>query len=136
MRKREIAILIAIIAIIATGGVYASASGMNSIKSAQNDLQNTTLNETHMKEHTKSAETPKKTNETIKTNITAEQAKQIAKQYIETSGAYPGTPKLLYQKAYGSFKGGYIWKVPVMLNGNLINGILIDAQTGQNLGEG
>ena len=71
----------------------------------------------------------------ITTKITAEQAKKIAKKYIEVQGAYPGNPTLFYQKALGSFKGGYLWDVPIMRNGKRVNGIVIDAQTGANLGE-
>lgn len=132
MEKKQISILIVIIAIIFIGSIYVYATNINS----NNNAQNTTINETHMKEHTESTDTHKKANQTVKINITAEQAKQIAKQYIETPGAYPGTPALFYAKASGSFKGGYIWEVPIMLNVKWIDGIQIDAQTGENLGEG
>lgn len=135
MDNKQTSILIIIIAIILLGGIYVYASS-NSNNSAQNTSQNTTINETNMKQHTESSDTHKKANQTVKTNITAEQAKQIAKQYIGTPGTYPGTPTLFYAKASGSFKGGYIWEVPIMLKGKWIDGIQIDAQTGEDLGEG
>ena len=69
------------------------------------------------------------------TKVTAEQAQKIVKKYIKVHGAYPGNPILFYQKASGSFKGGYLWDVPIIKNGKRINGIVIDAQTGTNLGE-
>lgn len=137
MENKEIIIIAAIVVLIAIGGVYlySTNTGQNNTMT-QNTSQNTTVNETHMKKHTESTETHKKTNETIKTNITAAQAKEIAKKYIGEPGAYPGTPTLFYQKASGSFKGGYIWEVPIMYKGKWVDGIQIDAQTGENLGEG
>lgn len=133
MENKQIIIIAAIVVLIAIGGVY-----LYTTKSSPNNatVQNITVNETHMKNHTESTETHKNTNKTVKTNITAAQAKEIAKKYIETPGNYPGTPKLFYQKASGSFKGGYIWEVPIMNNGKWVDGIQIDAQTGENLGEG
>lgn len=135
MENKQILALITIVAILVIGGLYVYAD-TNSSNNTQNTSQNITVNETHMKTHTESTEAHKKANKTVKTNITAEQAKEIAKKYIGTPGAYPGTPTLFYQKAEGSFKGGYIWEVPIMLNGKWVDGIQIDAQTGENLGEG
>lgn len=125
-----------VIVVLIIGGVYVYATSTSSNNTVQNTSQNTTINETHMKKNTEPTENHTKNNETAKTNITAKQAKEIAKKYIETPGAYPGTPTLFYQKASGSFKGGYIWEVPIMLNGKWMDGIMIDAQTGENLGEG
>jgi|GEM_PF-5484457 len=137
MENKGILALIVIMAVVIIGSVYVYATGIDLNSNAtQNTPQIITVNETHMKKHAESTEAHTKVNKTVKTNITAEQAKEITKKYIETPGAYPGTPKLFYQKASGSFKGGYIWEVPIMLNGKWVDGIEIDAQTGENIGEG
>lgn len=128
MDNKSIAIIILVI-IIAIGGIYLLTS-----KTAPNTVQNnTTINNTG--NHTKTITNHTHINETVKTNITAAQAKEITKQYIGEPGAYPGTPKLIYVKASGGFKGGYVWEVPIILNGKEVDAIGIDAQTGENLGE-
>jgi uncharacterized membrane protein YkoI len=60
--------------------------------------------------------------------ITSSEAKTIASKYILQDGATAGTPKLT---TYGSTKA---YLVPVMMNGNQVGEIYIDAQTGANLG--
>jgi len=126
--------IVLIVTILLIGGAYACGTSANPNNSATN-TQNVTANEIHMKTHTESTETNIKVSKTVKTKISAEQAKEITKKYIGIPGAYPGNPKLVYLKASGSFKGGYAWAVPIMLNGKIVDGILIDAQTGENLGE-
>jgi len=98
-------------------------------------VQSNSINDTGNHTNKKISNQTNKSNETVKTNITAAQAKEIAKKYIAEPGDYPGTPKLTYIEASGGFKGGYVWIVPIMNNGKVVDGIGIDAQTGENLGE-
>jgi uncharacterized membrane protein YkoI len=60
--------------------------------------------------------------------ISYSEAKSIASKYILQDGATAGTPKLT---TYG---GTTAYLVPVMMNGNQVGEIYIDAQTGKNLG--
>lgn len=125
MKTRGV-ILILIIVLIGINNAYATSNSQNNgctQKLSQIDGKYTEISEI-------SVQTIK-----ITTKITAEQAQKIAKKYIMVQGAYPGNPTLFYQKASGSFKGGYLWDVPIMKNGKRVNGIVIDAQTGANLGE-
>ena len=118
-------ILIIVIMLIGSTNAYAASSSLNTGMQSlsQTDMEHIEPTKTHIQAIN------------IITNITVCQAKKIAKKYIMVPGAYPGTPKLSYQKASGSFKGGYVWDVPIILNGKRVNGIMIDAQTGANLGE-
>lgn len=125
MKTRGV-ILILIIVLIGINNVYAT-------NNSQNNGCTQKLSQIDGK-YTKISEISVQTNK-ITTKITAEQAKKIAKKYIEVQGVYPGNPILFYQKASGSFKGGYLWDVPIMKNCKRVNGIVIDAQTGANLGE-
>jgi uncharacterized membrane protein YkoI len=59
--------------------------------------------------------------------ISSEEAKNIAKKYINKSGATPGEPML-------KTEGNKVYIVPVIINGNPASEIIIDAQTGENLG--
>jgi len=61
-------------------------------------------------------------------NISAEEARKTAAKYIEEPGATAGEPVLINTDG----KSTYI--VPVILNGNQVGEILIDAQTGENIG--
>lgn len=58
--------------------------------------------------------------------ISSEEAKNIAKTYINQSGATPGEPM------FKADDKKYI--VPIIVNGNPKGEIIIDAQTGENLG--
>ncbi len=60
--------------------------------------------------------------------ISSSEAKAIAAKSILQEGATAGTPKLT---TYGGTKA---YLVPVIMNGNQVGEIYIDAQTGKNLG--
>jgi uncharacterized membrane protein YkoI len=67
-------------------------------------------------------------NATNATNITATQAQELANKYIEQAGATAGTPQLT------TVNGKPVYIVPIVMNGNTVGQIEIDATTGQNLG--
>ncbi len=60
--------------------------------------------------------------------ISPAEAKKNAEKYIEEPGATAGTPMLI------NTDGKSTYVVPVILNGNQVGEILIDAQTGENMG--
>jgi len=59
------------------------------------------------------------------TNVSAADAKKIAKKYIQQPGATAGEPTLI------NTDGKSTYMVPVMLNDNQIGEIIVDAQTGE-----
>lgn len=59
--------------------------------------------------------------------ITPQEAKNIAKKYINQTGATPGDPML-------KTEGNKVYIVPIIINGNPAGEIIIDANTGENLG--
>ena len=75
---------------------------------------------------TSSQKTSASGSDTVK--ISYSEAKSIASKYILQEGATAGTPKLT---TYGGTKA---YLVPVMMNGEQVGEIYIDAQTGKNLG--
>jgi uncharacterized membrane protein YkoI len=58
-------------------------------------------------------------------NVSAADAKKIAKKYIQQPGATAGEPTLI------NTDGKSTYMVPVMLNGNQIGEVIVDAQTGE-----
>jgi len=60
--------------------------------------------------------------------ISVEKAQKNAQKYIEEPGAKAGKPKL------NKINGDSVYIVPVVLNGDTVGEIYIDAQTGKNLG--
>lgn len=59
--------------------------------------------------------------------ITSDEAKNIAKKYLNKSGATLGEPLL-------KTEGDKVYIIPIIVNGNNAGEILIDAQTGENKG--
>ena len=117
MIKKVILGLVVIVAIFGIG--YAAFNNMNTTSPTNNssvqNVQNTTSN---------TSNTQKTENKTI----SSEEAKKIATKYIEVSGATAGTPKLVNQD------NKMVYIVPVMVNGENVGEIDIDAETGANLG--
>ncbi len=117
MIKKVILGLVVIVAIFGIG--YAAFTNMNTTSPANNssvqNVQNTTSNTSNAQK------TENKT-------ISSEEAKKIATKYIEVAGATPGTPKLVNQD------NKMVYIVPVMVNGENVGEIDIDAETGANLG--
>ena len=91
------------------------------VSGCTDNTQNTTNSENQTLQQNTSDNT---SNANVK--ISPEEAKNIAKKYINQSGATPGEPMLK------SDDNKYI--VPIMVNGNPAGEIIIDAQTGENRG--
>ena len=87
------------------------------------DTQNTTNTENQTLQQTSGNSNAS----TADVKISPEEAQDIAKQYINQSGATPGEPML---KA----DGNKVYIVPIIVNGNPAGEIFIDAQTGENKG--
>jgi uncharacterized membrane protein YkoI len=87
------------------------------------DTQNTTNTGNQIQQNTSGNSNVSAAN----VKISSEEAKNIAKKYINQSGASPGDPLL-------KTEGQKVYIVPIMVNGNHAGEILIDAQTGENLG--
>lgn len=81
------------------------------------DNQNTNTNKTVQNNTTQNT-----------TKVSSAEAKNIAQKYIEEPGATAGEPMLKNDD------GTQVYIVPIMHNNNIVGEILIDAQTGENLG--
>lgn len=81
------------------------------------DNQNTNTNKTVQNNTTQNT-----------TNVSSAEAKNIAQKFIEEPGATAGEPMLKNDD------GTQVYIVPIMHNNNIVGEILIDAQTGENLG--
>jgi len=112
MKNKPIIGLIAVLVVITgiSGCVNNNQTNNTTNTSNQTVQQNTTGNNTY---------------NSTGTNVTAEEAKNIAKKYIEQPGATAGDPTLV------NTDGTPTYIVPVMLNGSQVGEIIIDAQTGK-----
>lgn len=112
MKNKSVISLLAIIILLVGISGCIDTQNTNSTN-YQTSGQNTTVNDTQ---------------NTTAAKISAEEAKKTAAKYIEEPGATAGEPVLINTDG----KSTYI--VPVILNGNQVGEILIDAQTGENMG--
>lgn len=112
MEKRSIiSFIIILIAIVMVSGCAEDTSNINDTGN-QSLQQNSSLNNNV---------------NTANVKISPDEAKNIAKKYINQSGATPGDPVLNKQ-------GNTVYVVPVIVNGNNAGEIIIDANTGENQG--
>lgn len=110
--------IIAIVVIIAAAGLILTASGSTEESGSAKDSDN-------LEQQNKSTES---SNGNMSTAISARKAQEIAQKYIEEPEAKAGTPKL------SNIDGKAVYIVPVILNGEQVGEIEIDAKTGENLG--
>jgi uncharacterized membrane protein YkoI len=110
--------IIALVAIVAAVGLVFAAYG---------DGEDNTRNDSKSLDQP-DAENSSENTSTDTTLIPASQAKKMAGQYIEEPGATAGTPELVRS---GNQK---VYLVPVILNGEQVGEIEIDAVTGENRG--
>jgi uncharacterized membrane protein YkoI len=136
MIKKAVIVLIVILAIV---GLAFASNNINTKNTTNTTNTIPTTNTTHSTTNITHLASPVKQTNFIATkntsqnnksqiNISKTEARNIAANYIQVSGAVAGIPTLVYQ----SNKLVYI--VPVMENGTNVGEIDIDAQTGHNVG--
>lgn len=118
VNKPTLAILALIIVVVVAAGIYAGF----------NQLTPNNQNNSDIKQINNTSQTNTSQNETGQNMISAQEAQNIAQQYIEEPNATAGTPRLVEED------GKKIYIVPVLINGSSVGQIEIDAYTGKNLG--
>jgi uncharacterized membrane protein YkoI len=107
--------------VVIGAGIYAGSMQVKpTSQSGNTDVINTTTNNT--------IEINNTDNNTGKTMISAEEAQSIAQTYIEEPNATAGTPRLV------EIEGQMIYVAPIIMDGDVVGQIEIDAYTGKNVG--
>ncbi|MGA2676770.1 MAG: PepSY domain-containing protein [Methanobacterium sp.] len=131
MIGKSIIAIILVAALIGIGyAAHASAQDNNNITN-QTPTQNITNNNTTTPNNTTTttvATNNSQNTESSQNLISSAEAQSIAQTYIIQPNAQAGTPILK------EINGEQIYTVPVILNGNNVGEIDIDAQTGKNVG--
>lgn len=121
LNKPILAILVLVIVVVIGAGIYAGSTQVKPIsQSDTTDITTITSND--------SANVNNSSNNSRQTMISASEAKNIAKTYIEETNATAGTPHLV------EIDGQMIYVVPVIMDGKTVGQIEIDAYTGNNVG--
>ena len=121
LNKPILAILVLVIVVVIGAGIYAGSTQVKPIsQSDTTDITTITSND--------SANVNNSSNNSRQTMISASEAKNIAKTYIEEPNATAGTPHLV------EIDGQMIYVVPVIMDGKTVGQIEIDAYTGKNVG--
>ncbi len=121
LNKPIIVILALVIVVVIGAGLYAGSVPVKpNSQSNNNDIATITVNNTSQVNTSQS--------NPGQTMISASEAQNIAKQYIEEPNATAGTPHL------AEIDGQMIYVVPVIIGGNTVGQIEIDAYTGKNVG--
>lgn len=116
---KSMIVIVAVVALMVVGiAAYGSAGKLNSTN--QTKEQNLSDNNNNS--------LPTNSQATEQSIISASEAQSIAQKYIEEPGATAGTPDLVEKN------GQKIYIVPVILNGQTVGEIHIDAITGNNVG--
>ena len=117
-------IIVALLVVVAVSGLVYATLG-NSVN--QNVTKNS-INNSIGPDKQEAISTNNTVNNTTQTIISSAEAQKIASKYIEVSGATAGKPSLVKQDS----KMVYI--VPVVIKGENVGEIDIDAKTGKNIG--
>jgi len=118
MFNKSMIVIVAVVAIMVIGiAAYGSAGKLNSTNQTKQNLSDNNNNSL-----------PTNSQATEQSIISASEAQSIAQKYIEEPGAKAGTPNLVEEN------GQKIYIVPVILNGQTVGEIHIDAITGNNVG--
>ncbi len=120
VNKPTIAILAIVIVVVIGAGIYAGSNPPKTDTQTSDNGTNTTNNETSQSNASQ--------NSSGQNMISAQEAQNIALQYIEEPNATAGTPRLVDED------GKKIYIVPVIMNGDTVGQIEIDAYTGKNVG--
>jgi len=121
MIKNSIVMLVAIVAVV---GLAFAAHGFSNAQNTTNVSTNSDQPANVLVSNTTNNTTVQK----VVSMISASEAKKIASNYINQTGATAGTPQLVNQS------GTEVYIVPVIYNGQTAGEIDIDAHTGKNLG--
>jgi len=118
MFNKSMIVIVAVVAIMVIGiAAYGSAGKLNSTNQTKQNLSDNNNNSL-----------PTNSQATEQSIISASEAQSIAQKYIEEPGAKAGTPNLVEEN------GQKIYIIPVILNGQTVGEIHIDALTGNNVG--
>jgi len=120
VNKLTIAILAIVIVVVIGAGIYA---GSNPPKTDTQISDNGTTPTNNEASQSNASE-----NSSGQNMISAQEAQDIALQYIEEPNATAGTPRLVDED------GKKIYIVPVIMKGDTVGQIEIDAYTGKNVG--
>lgn len=119
MFNKSMIVIVAVVAIMVIGIVaYGSAGKLNSTNQIKEQNLSDNINNS----------VPTNSQATEQSIISASEAQSIAQKYIEEPGAKAGNPNLAEEN------GQKIYIVPVILNGQTVGEIHIDALTGNNVG--
>ena len=120
VNKPTIAILAIVIVVVIGAGIYAGSNPPKPDTQTSDNGTTTTNNE--------ASQSNASQNSSGQNMISAQEAQNIALQYIEEPNATAGTPRLVDED------GKKIYVVPVLMNGSTVGQIEIDAYTGKNVG--
>ncbi|NYB27449.1 MAG: PepSY domain-containing protein [Methanobacteriaceae archaeon] len=120
VNKPTIAILAIVIVVVIGAGIYAGSNPPKTDTQTSDNGTTTTNNE--------ASQSNASQNSSGQNMISAQEAQNIALQYIEEPNATAGTPRLVDED------GKKIYVVPVLMNGSTVGQIEIDAYTGKNVG--
>lgn len=119
MFNKSMIAIVAVVTIMVIGiAAYGSAGKLNSTNQTKEQNLSDNINNS----------VPTNTPATEQSIISASEAQSIAQKYIEEPGAKAGTPNLMEEN------GQKIYIIPVILNGQTVGEIHIDALTGNNVG--
>lgn len=120
VNKLTIAILAIVIVVVIGAGIYAGSNPPKTDTQTSDNGTTTTNNE--------ASQSNASQNSSGQNMISAQEAQDIALQYIEEPNATAGTPRLVDED------GKKIYIVPVIMKGDTVGQIEIDAYTGKNVG--
>ena len=124
LKKPTIAILALIIVVVIGAGIYAGTAQIKP-NNQSGIINNKVLTTTDNNSSQVNSSQSKSADDNM---ISASEAQNIAKNYIEEENATAGTPRLV------EISGQMIYVVPVIMDGNTVGQIEIDAYTGKNVG--
>ena len=117
-------LVVTVVVLVAIVGIAFAAYSNTNTKNSANTINSTSPEKVNVNVIKNTTSNTDKTQSTI----SPAKAQEIAKTYIEVSGATAGTPKLQNQD------GTLVYIVPVIDNNSTVGEIDIDAKTGKNIG--